>query len=102
MQTCSSGSVTTSDELPVALGKKAKTKWTVADEAALIESLFQRKHLMTDNSMFKDGVFREAAIEVDCLRGSGAPKSAESCKSKWSKVYCSFICAICILTRMND
>lgn len=93
MQTRSSGSATTSEDLPV-LGKKAKTKWTVADEAALIHFLFERKNSMTDNFMFRDAIFREAAIEVDRLREGGAPKSLESCKAKWSKVRSSFVCVL--------
>ena len=94
MQTRSSGSPTTSEDGGVvALGKKPATSWSTEEEAALLQFLLDKKEggQATDNQMFKNNVFREAAQAIDHLRQRGPSKTLEACRSKWTRVCISYV-----------
>ena len=96
MQTCSSDSPThPEDSVPVSLpGKKSQSSrchWLIPNEAALISFLTENHSEITDNAMFKDRMFREAATDVNRLLKKGATKTGDSCKAKWCVICISFV-----------
>ena len=60
--------------------------WTVADETALLNFLFDHKAAGGDGVNFKSPTFTAAAVVVDASRTKGEPKTAKVCQNKWNSV----------------
>jgi hypothetical protein len=71
-----------------------KAIWTTDDESALIAFLIEHKSKAGDGTNFKSSVWNAAVEEMAKYSTKGGPKSANSCKSKWTQV-CSSILAEC-------
>ena len=86
------------------LSSKRRTKWSVVEEATLIE-FFSKQSNTTKNSnrTFKPPVYTEAAGYLHKFYGDDS-KNAESCKNKMRNVReFFFVCVLpCILTRMTS
>src|SRR6267154_2214247 len=93
MQTRSSTSPTNSHDGTTSMA--GKSHWGPQDEAELIQALSRWNDGATSsNAMYKEGAFRQAAEDINRMRTKvlkGAPKTADSCKSKWSRVRISFL-----------
>ena len=75
------------------VGRKRNTGravWTIEDESALISFLIEHKSEAGDGVDFKQPTWVSAAQELaKRVPHKGAPKTADSCKNKWSKVQIS-------------
>lgn len=63
-----------------------KAIWTFADEDILLQHLFELKSTADGGINFKMTVFNSALPKINKKLERGAPKSAKSCKQKWTKV----------------
>jgi hypothetical protein len=70
-----------------------KAIWTTDDESALIAFLLKHKDEARDGANFKSSVWKAAVEEMEKYTTKGGPKSADSCKLKWTQV-CSGILAV--------
>lgn len=62
-----------------------RTVWSPDDEKALLSALLERKAEATNGTNFGPAVWNEVASSIG-KPAKGAPKTAESCKSKWGRV----------------
>jgi Myb-like DNA-binding domain len=65
-----------------------RTVWSPDDEKSLVSALIERKAEGGDYRSFGPEIWKEVA-SLMAKPAKGAPKTAESCKSKWGRV--SFI-----------
>ena len=68
-----------------------RTMWSADDEKALVSALLERKAEAGNGANFKPAVWNAVASSMG-KPAKGAPKTADSCKSKWGRVsdYYSF------------
>ena len=96
MRTRSSDSSSNSDLAITAASSQVQVQvqenasWSIEDEAKLLAFLTEKKGSMSDGQMFKMTTFQEAADKLNKSRVKGAPKTAKSVRTKWSRV-CSFL-----------
>jgi len=80
---------------------RGKAYWSILEEAALIQLLFERRDEMTSRFTFKEPVFQQVVSVLKRLREKGVEKNADSCRSKWRRV-CIFILYVfyctCVVT----
>jgi len=60
--------------------------WTKEDETALIDFLITHKSVAGDGLNYKASVWTAAAAHMQPVTTKGAPKNAEKCKAKWTRV----------------
>jgi hypothetical protein len=71
--------------------QKERAHWTSEDETALVACLLKHKPEAGDGVNFKGSTWSQVAKEMEELKTKGGEKTAESCKTKWSKV-CNMQC----------
>jgi hypothetical protein len=73
-----------------AKSKTEAAKWTLADETALINFLYDHRSASGDSATFKRVTFNEAAPLLEAIQTDGGPKLGSGCLNKWAQV-CSFL-----------
>jgi Myb/SANT-like DNA-binding domain len=66
--------------------KKSSCIWTDADVDRLIQFLIDNKATVADGGKFKGSTWTAVAAHLNNFITKGAPKTADSCKSKWDRV----------------
>ena len=73
---------------PAALSDtKAKVKWSIEDEQALVHYLLKHKREASNGSGFKQDVWNGAATLMASSPTEGGKKSPNVCKTKWARVH---------------
>ena len=65
---------------------KERAHWTVEDEASLLEFLNERKSKAGNGLNFKQPDWNAATAHINTNITRGAPKTADSCRSKYGSV----------------
>ena len=79
-----------------------RAHWTDKDVRNLLDFLMEHKAKAGDGANFTKTTWQAAAAELGKIPPEkGAPKTADSCKSKWTKVSCHDIPSILGLSRVS-
>ena len=70
--------------------KAQRAYWTSADEVSLLDFLAEHQSEAGDGGNFKGATWTSAAAHVNETKTRGAPKTKDSCRSKYGSV-CEFL-----------